>query len=338
MKINFFEGGRRLILLAQAIAVLVAVVTVITDEPYVQIIYDTRTPRDIFRLSIEQKCDDFNNDASETISRIAENGETVNIKLCFKGQEFSRTDREGNIISKEMLIPYKEDNKGMIWGASKYSPEGASYTKEKAKTFVLPQEANDKYNDIWWEKKFENIRETGQILVFTLIGFAIFSWVLGWIIRGFFGIKNGLDFRNDIIEPVQADNSSNLKTDCDGQEKIGDVSFPDLSVELEEKEIKIVQLVQFKCKMAENRFKSINGEDIEKDDYERKQFDDLIKICLAHSEEIKDDFYKSAALHSIANTLSNAGYFDYAESIIKVIVVDFIQEKALEELKQAKLK
>lgn len=203
MKINFFEGGRRLVILAQVISVCVAVVTVVQYKPYVQVVYEIFSPSGYYLLSKEQKCDDYKKDASETISRIAENGENINIILCFKGQEFSRTDKNGNLINKEFLIPYRVDDKGMIWGASKYSPEGSSYIEEKTKNFELPPDAYDKHNDIWWKKKIDDIKETAKILFFTLIGFSIFSFVLGWIIRGFFGINNGSDFRSKTVAPPQ---------------------------------------------------------------------------------------------------------------------------------------
>lgn len=199
MKINFFEGGRRLVILIQALILCWAVGIIFLNETYgINVIYETRYPTDDFRLSEDQICDDFGNDASETISRIAENKKPISVKICFKGQEFSTTDKNGAVIKKDFFIPFKENDEGMLWGTSKYSQEGISYTKDKAKLFILPPEGYDKYQEIWWEAKFKQIKEVAQYSFFSIIGLAIFSMVLGWIARGFFGIKSGSDFRSDV--------------------------------------------------------------------------------------------------------------------------------------------
>lgn len=118
------------------------------------------------------------------------------------------------------------------------------------------------------------------------------------------------------------------KVDTESDELNGDLSEED-----EEKYIKTAQLVQFKCQMAESSLENIDDSGSEMDVYEKERAEKMIKICLEHAEDIEDEFYRSTALHSIADLVSKSGQFDRAQKIIDCIDVDFIQEKALETLR-----
>ena len=109
-----------------------------------------------------------------------------------------------------------------------------------------------------------------------------------------------------------------------------EVSENDLTDEEQEKYIKLVQLVQLKCQFAEASLENIDGSRSEDDIYETERVEKLVKTALSHSDEIQDDFYRSSALHSIADLLSKAGQYDRARKIIENISEDFIQEKAAE--------
>lgn len=50
--------------------------------------------------------------------------------------------------------------------------------------------------------------------------------------------------------------------------------------------------------------------------------------ALAHAAEIDDEFYRSAALHPIAEILTKAGKYARANEIIGEISVEFISEEA----------
>lgn len=110
----------------------------------------------------------------------------------------------------------------------------------------------------------------------------------------------------------------------------------DLSEEDNEKFAKGVLLVQTFCKLAESHIEGQDGSGSEMDIYEQEQLEKKIKKCLSTTQEISDDFYKSAALHSISDLLSKAGQYDRAEKIIELIPEDFIQEKAKDFLIQQK--
>ena len=115
-----------------------------------------------------------------------------------------------------------------------------------------------------------------------------------------------------------------------------EVSERKLTDEEEEKYVQLVQLVQVKCKFAEGSLENIDGSGSEDDIYEKDRVEKLVNIALSHSEEIQDDFYRSSALHPIADLLSKAGQYDRASKLIEQMSVDFIQEKATEFLAQQK--
>ena len=62
----------------------------------------------------------------------------------------------------------------------------------------------------------------------------------------------------------------------------------------------------------------------------------LVGSALEHASEIDDEFYRSAALHPVADLLVKAGQFDRAEEVINQINVEYINEKAAEFLEQQK--
>lgn len=143
-----------------------------------------------------------------------------------------------------------------------------------------------------------------------------------WLLYKFAGRKvrreTKTDFANDDSE-----------TDLVNREEVND-----LTDEKQEAYVTLLQLVQMKCKFAEGGLEDIDGSGSEDDIYEKKRIENLVSAALSHSDEIKDDFYRSAALHSIANLLSIAGQFERASGLIEQIPVDFIQEEAIDFLAQ----
>ncbi len=107
-----------------------------------------------------------------------------------------------------------------------------------------------------------------------------------------------------------------------------EVSENELTDEEQEIYIKLVQLVQSMCESAEGSLENIDGSGSEDDIYEKERVEKLVKNALSHAEKIQDDFYRSSALHFIADLLSKAGQYDRARKLIEQISEDFIQEKA----------
>ncbi|MDX9690306.1 MAG: hypothetical protein EOM37_03980 [Proteobacteria bacterium] len=185
MKINMFEGARRITVLLQASFVLFFVGLAVFETPYVVLTYETKHPNEPFSYAENQECD-YLNDESEYIERKMDGHEERNIRLCFRAMQFS---------DGEMLIPFKIDEGGKIWGGSKYSDEVKAYVKKKKFSFFLPSDVDQKYRKVWWDKRLSGLWDGVKILVAGYLSLLIFSFVVGWIVRGFMGIPMGKDFK-----------------------------------------------------------------------------------------------------------------------------------------------
>ena len=110
----------------------------------------------------------------------------------------------------------------------------------------------------------------------------------------------------------------------------------DLSKEDEERYVKLIELSKMKCQSAETSLEGIDGSGSEDDLYETERVEKLVSTAIEHANEIEDEFYRSAALHPVAELLTKAGQFDRAEKIINQITVESINAEATEFLQQQK--
>ncbi len=144
------------------------------------------------------------------------------------------------------------------------------------------------------------------------------------------------------LKPLNTTDEKEIDEDEDHDdniEKIIDSEFPELDETTERKYAGIIRVIKFKCRHAESFIKGIDGSGSEHDRYETEQLEEYLSTCLNEAEKIEDAFYKSAALHPIADLISTAGQYERAERLIEMIPVDIIQEEAknfLIEKKQGK--
>lgn len=110
----------------------------------------------------------------------------------------------------------------------------------------------------------------------------------------------------------------------------------ELSEDEENRQASLVQKITIKCKFAENNLTGMDGSSGELDRLYTEDYNKIIEDCLQKVGEINDDFYKSAGLHPIVETLIKAGDYQRAEQLINSMAVDFIQEKAANSLKKAR--
>ncbi len=185
MKINVFEGARRIAWIAKTLVVLGALYFGISSEPYLKLVYETYGPDDEFVYAKDQDCD-LTQDAYEDIKQTSNNAEEIKVQLCFRNHIFPNGDK---------LIPYLKE-KGSTWGRPKYSTEVMQYTSLRAKQFILPADAKEKYNNLWWKEKFDNTWDGIKTAFAGYLLISLFTFAIGWIVRGFVGIPTGKDSRN----------------------------------------------------------------------------------------------------------------------------------------------
>lgn len=190
MKINVFEGARRFAYLIGAIWAIGAIIITATKDIYVPLSYSVVVP------SLEPslmppndksgKKDCSYEDASEWKYLTTAKGTQVRVELCFKAHDFG----EG-----KMLIPYRVDSKGTVWGNAKYSNEVSTYRESVKNKFQLSKDDEQYAEQQYWPVRFAKWKDGALWLFGGWFAIWVFSAAVGWIVRGFAGIPQGMDTR-----------------------------------------------------------------------------------------------------------------------------------------------
>ena len=184
MAINVFEGARRVNKIVFCAIAIGGLVAVWNSTPYLPLNFQVSQFGNA-PVKVEE-CDP--NAAIEYINRKSAEGKSISISLCFKSQPADKTG--------EILIPYKlTDDGSSVWMREKYSKEVTSYTKSVARTFALPADVVKDADSLWMKRRFmEAIQGLGWTAM-GLFAFAVATYLIGWIVRGFACIPNGQDRR-----------------------------------------------------------------------------------------------------------------------------------------------
>lgn len=67
--------------------------------------------------------------------------------------------------------------------------------EQSAASFSIPDPDKDELSGKVWESRKSIWAECFGALFGGLIFFGVFTWLIGWIVRGFLGVPNGSDFR-----------------------------------------------------------------------------------------------------------------------------------------------
>jgi len=182
MKINVFEGARRISKLLGGVYVIGCLSFAIFSEPYSRIVYGVAT----FDAPPLLAGECFDGDAIEFLNRKAPDGEEINVTLCFMAHRAE---------SGELLVPYRDAGDGKLWMNERYSQAVREYTKEVARKFQLDISGIDAAKAKYRAALLEQWKNALLVL---FCGLAV-GWGLvvasGWIVRGFMGIPKGQDFR-----------------------------------------------------------------------------------------------------------------------------------------------
>jgi hypothetical protein len=180
--INIFEGARRIALLIAGVATIGTLIGLFTYEPYMPITYSIAEPTGSF-VRMEDSCP---SDAGKHYFTANTNkGNEISVDLCLLAMSFGEND--------DRLIPYKIDEKGMIWGAAPFSSEVSAYERQLEERFQIPLVDEDQITKQISRNYREYIQEGFGYLIAGLAIFGGIVWVIGWIARGFLGIPRGMD-------------------------------------------------------------------------------------------------------------------------------------------------
>jgi hypothetical protein len=205
MKINIFEGARRLTKLIAVIWVLGMSFYVFTHESYIPAYFRVDSPDSVpIRMSEQERCNE--SDAEEYLSQYTSKGSKISITLCFKSIVFDN-GRKLIPLSEMSYIewdkrtnggqkPLTAEDKKLVWGYEKHSTEVSKHTEKVAASFKFSKADEEWADSVAWSERWRNTKFGASVTIGGLAFLWIFSWCVGWIVRGFAGIPTGQDFKS----------------------------------------------------------------------------------------------------------------------------------------------
>jgi len=178
MKLNLFEGARRVLRLVQGVWLLGVAGIVLLDKPYISTEYHTAGPDHPFLRSppgYECSVDS----ETELESRETPNGTPVWVYLCFQAMRFP---------NDKMLVPFLIADNGNWFGDTKYSERVFDYARARAKEFVLPPADGPALDQKMWDARLPLFIYGGMAAAIGCLLLSGFALIVGWIVRGFAGV------------------------------------------------------------------------------------------------------------------------------------------------------
>lgn len=220
MGVNWFEGGRRIVLTLGALTIFGGAVYLFVGPGEQRIILETTGPDDRFRWTLE---DCGYPDVEEAWSGSIEfnPGDPREVVACF------RSNKDGKVVyayGAERIIPVSSQpgqapmqplRVREVLSGDSYSDEAQSYINDRVSNFVLTRAEIEAIGAAQWKIGVARFSERA-IETFPWIAGLIFSfWViaagLGWLVRGFAGIPNGSDYRVDEQNAAARKNRTSLQ-------------------------------------------------------------------------------------------------------------------------------
>lgn len=183
MHVNIFEGARRISLLLAALATILTIIEVVTARPQVSVAYIVTRPDGPF-VKAAEPCPDKS--AHHYFTASTYGGRELPVTLCLATMRFP---------DGQDLIPYMIDDKGMFWGAREFSSQVLAYERELQARFRFSVEDEKEYDRQETRARWKNARSAAKYLFIGLLIWVAVVKIVGWIVRGFLGIPNGMDRR-----------------------------------------------------------------------------------------------------------------------------------------------
>jgi len=174
MKINIFEGGRRIIKILTAISVILYFPFVFFEfksNPHIEFYYIVTSPDEFYTVNDSANGCGFYVHL-EKIKFNTKKDTSVKVNLCFQPSYFENLNR-----------------------FYKFNPDfdHSVLTDDYVRSFKLPASDEKLADEKKWAKKSDNLYNYTGVLVGWLIFLWVFSWAAGWIVRGFLGTPSGQD-------------------------------------------------------------------------------------------------------------------------------------------------
>ncbi len=167
-------------------ATAITLVVLAVDEPYVSATYAVSHPNGPF-VRTEETCP--TSAGRHYFSSSTASGKSVSITICLLPMEFGE--------NRELLVPYRVDEKGMVWGAATFSTQVSAYERQLEARFSIPPRDEIALEKEVKSRYWKHWREGIQYLAIGLAVFGAFVWASGWVVRGFLGVPQGADKRPD---------------------------------------------------------------------------------------------------------------------------------------------
>ena len=193
MKINVFEGARRIAILTGILWALGVIAYLWIERPDIELGYVVdwpgMSPKRVIGEPWRMSCG--SNDAQRTEFRDTARGTRVRAVICFTAQKAS---------DGRMMIPYRSD-KNQWWGDTPYSTEVYSYTGKVADSLLVSAADEAWADDQYWPARWKQFGIGAVWLLGGLAALWLFTFTTGWIVRGFAGIPMGKDHRESGSDP-----------------------------------------------------------------------------------------------------------------------------------------
>jgi hypothetical protein len=190
MAINIFEGARRVTKLIAVIWVLGMSFYAFTEKSYISAYFRVDLPDALpIRMTEQEACDQT--DVKKYLSsQHTSKGSDVSVTICFK--PYIKIDDElppgAKFIDEEPAKPQQAQQPGLSF-------EEWKAQKEIMANFKLSKADEEWVDGVAWSKRLEKIKTSATVTIGGLAFLWIFSWCVGWVVRGFAGIPTGQDFK-----------------------------------------------------------------------------------------------------------------------------------------------
>ena len=184
MKVNVFEGFRRISWFLQFAIVGGAALYGVLSDPYVRVTFATTGPEKPFLLT-EGPC--AYPSRSEYLT-VPMSSREASITLCFEAI---------TLKSGTKLIPYSSGNPPKYFGSEyPYGAEIDDYVKARAAQFAVSPDDEAKIESQFRAKQWGQWKDAALTAGGGWLALYLFTALMGWIVRGFMGIPGGKDSRD----------------------------------------------------------------------------------------------------------------------------------------------